>query len=86
MANNFEFFKFETNLKRTKCKEQLAEITPEMLAEEIDGYNETILECKKHIGMHVVQREKISDLKEEAKNDLHVSFELKMMLFFIDTG
>ena len=64
--------------------DELAEITPEMLAEEIEGYNETICECKKHIEMQVAQREEINNLKEEVKNDLHVSFDLKTMLFFIE--
>ena len=36
--------------------------------------------------MHDAQREEINNLKEEAKNDLHVSFDLKTMLFFVDMG
>ena len=36
--------------------------------------------------MHAAQREEINDLKEEATKDLHVSFKLKTMLFFIDMG
>ena len=68
------------------ANDELAEIAPQMLAEEIEGYNETICECKKHIEMHVAQQKEINDLKEEAKNDLHVSFDLKSMLFFIDMG
>ena len=59
------------------ANDELAEITPEMLSEEIEEYNKKIRECKKHIEMHVAQREEINDLKEEANNDLHVSFKLK---------
>ena len=66
--------------------DEFAKITPEMLAEEIEGYNETICDCEKHIEMQVAQREEINDLKEEANNDLHVLFDLKTMLFFIDMG
>ena len=68
------------------ANDELAEIMPEMLAGEIEGYNETIRECKKHIEMHVAQQEEINNLKEEAKNDLHVSLDLKTMLFFINMG
>ena len=66
--------------------DKLTEITPEMLVEEIEGYSKTIRECKKHIEMHVAQQEGINDLQEEGNNDLHVLFNLKTMLFFIDMG
>ena len=62
------------------------EITPEMLVEEMEGHNETLLEFKKHIEMHIARQEDTNDLKEKAKKYAHVKFDLKTMLFFIDTG
>ena len=47
--------------------EEIDGITPEDLAEQIEGYDEIIRECRKHFDMHVAQREMYKDLKQELK-------------------
>ena len=63
-------------------------ITPEDLAEMIEGYEETIRECKKHFQMHVAQREEFNRLKEESKSDFlqQLPLHLRTMLLVIDMG
>lgn len=63
-------------------------ITPEDLAEQIEGYDEVILECKKHFEMHVAQREEFNSLKVQSKSDLAQGLPLHLMtmLLVIDMG
>lgn len=68
--------------------EEIDGITPEDLAEMIEGYDEVIQECKKHFKMHTAQREEFNRLKEEAKRDLlqGLPLHLRTLLLVIDMG
>ena len=61
-------------------------ITPEELHAEIDGYDEAINECKKHVLMHTAQREEFNLLVQFSKLSLQqgLPMELVTVLLVID--
>ena len=66
--------------------EELAEIDgvePEVLAEAIDGYEETIQECKKHVKMHEAQRKQYNRYRDESKHDLFMDLPLHLLTLLL---
>jgi hypothetical protein len=66
--------------------DELDGITPEDLNAEIEGYQEVIDECKKHVQMHTAQREELNRLTELSKQALQqmLPMNLMTMLLVID--
>ena len=65
--------------------EELAEIDgvePEFLAEAIDGYEETIQECKKHVKMHEAQRKRYNRYLDESKHNLFMALPLHLLIHY----
>ena len=60
------FVKQKAELLANLDDEDIDGVTPDDLAEAIEGYNELINECKKHAKMHETQRKEFNKLKEEA--------------------
>ena len=63
--------------------DEINRITPEDSAKQIEGYDEVILECKRHSKMHVAQREEFNSLKAQSKSDLLTGLPLHLMTMLL---
>ena len=63
-------------------------VTPEDLVEAMEGCDEVIKECKKHVEMHTAQHEQFNDPKEEALSKFlqGLPLHLSTSLLVIDMG
>ena len=82
------FAKQKAQLLDTLDDNEIDGVTPEDLAEAMEGYDEVIKECKKHVEIHTAQREQFNDLKEEAlRNFLQdLPLHLSTLLLVINMG
>ena len=73
-------------LRALEDDDMLDSITPDELLKEIDGYDELIAECRKHVEMHQAQREDYNKLRDIAKEDFKndVPFDLRTEFLVID--
>ena len=84
----FRLAKQKAELLSSLDDDEVDGITPEDLAEMIEGYDEVMSECRKHIEMHTAQREEFNLYKGISKQDydLDLPLHLRTILLVIDMG